>query len=346
MLKTSSGFIIFGLSLINPITVNAQPTIAEILELSQSIVLVSTDIGNGKTGRGSGVVISPEYVATNCHVIANAKGANIAKHQVAYTPIGIRADWKHDLCLLKFQDLPIKPVNMRESTSLRYEEETISLGYPSGNNVPQPSYGNIKALHPLDDGVIVRTSSAFSLGSSGGALFDSSFHLIGITTFKSPGSNSYYYNLPTEWIKSLINNAPDLTDLSTQEVPFWALPLQERPYFMQVVIPYQNQDWSNLKTISQQWTTEEPISPDAWYFLGLAEEGLGEMSSAKAHFNQAFQLNARDLDAMLALSRVAFAQKDITTLESVTEKVRLVDATEADQLIKMIAQLKVESIKR
>jgi serine protease Do len=340
MLKISSAFIIFGLSLINAITVLAQPTIGEILELSKSIVLVSTDIGNGKTGRGSGVVISAEYVATNCHVIANAKGANVAKHQVAYTPIGIKADWKHDLCLLKFQDLPIQAVEMRDSANLNYEEETISLGYPSGNNVPQPSYGNIKALHPLDDGVIIRTSSAFSLGSSGGALFDSNFHLIGITTFKSPGAKGYYYNLPTEWIKNLINKSPDLTDLSTQEVPFWALPLSERPYFMQVVIPYQNQEWTNLQIISQQWTKSEPTSPDAWYFLGLAAEGLGEMVRAKQYFNQAYQLNTRDLDAMLALSRVAFAEKDIATLETLTEKVRLIDAAEADQLTKMIVQLK------
>ena len=122
----------------------AQPSFVDTLNLGHSIVIVSTDLPNGQTGRGSGVVVSPEYVATNCHVIANTRGANIAKFRDGYKPIAVKANWKRDLCLLKFEPLPFKPVAMRDASTLQYEEEVFSLGLPAGAPVPQPSYGRIK----------------------------------------------------------------------------------------------------------------------------------------------------------------------------------------------------------
>lgn len=118
---------------------HAQPGIGELLSLHQSIVQISVELGNGQAGTGTGVVVSPEYVVTNCHVLANGKGANVAKYNDGYKPIALKADWKHDLCALKFEGLPFKPVNLRDSASLAIEEDVFSLGYPNGNNVPQPS---------------------------------------------------------------------------------------------------------------------------------------------------------------------------------------------------------------
>lgn len=330
-----------GLFSIASLSVWAQPSFVDTLNLGHSIVIVSTDMPNGQTGRGSGVVVSPEYVATNCHVIANTRGANIAKFRDGYRPIAVKANWKRDLCLLKFDPLPFKPVPMRDASTLQYEEEVFSLGLPAGAPVPQPSYGRIKGKYAYDGGLIVRADAGFTLGSSGGALFDEQFNLVGITTFKSPGSQGYFYSLPVEWIKELMQ-APEVLSLKTDEVPFWALPLEQRPYFMQVVIPTQNQDWADVKRISQAWVTQEPQSADAWYFLGLAEEGLGKLLSAKQDFGKAYALNSRDLDALLALSRVAFVEKDVTALEALAQSIKAVSQTEAEQLALKIEQLKTQ----
>jgi serine protease Do len=319
-------------------TVWAQPSLVETMLLGHSIVLVRTDLPNGESGRGSGVVVSPEYVATNCHVIANTKGLNVAKFREGYRPIAIKANWKRDLCLLKFDPLPLKPVPMRDSASLVYEEEVFALGLPAGAPVPQPSYGRIKGKYTYDGGLIVRADAGFTLGSSGGALFDEKFNLIGITTFKSPGHDGYFYSLPVEWIKELMN-APDTVTLNNNEIPFWALPLEQRPYFMQVVIPLQNQDWASLKAIASQWTAQEPESPDAWYFLGVAEEGVADLSNAKAHLNKAYQLNTRDLDALLALSRLAYTQKDASTLQGLLPSVVALNQAEGEKIAQQIAQL-------
>lgn len=316
----------------------ARPSFAETLALSHSVVMITTQLPNGQNGRGSGVVVSKEYVATNCHVIANAKGANVAKFRVGYQPKAIKANWKRDLCLLKFDDLPFKPVAMRDSATLQYEENVFSIGFPAGQNVPQPSYGEIKAAYPYEGSVIVRSNAAFAMGSSGGALFDEKFNLIGITTFKSPGTKGYFYHLPVEWIKELMD-APETHSLATNEIPFWALPLEERPAFMQVVIPYQNQEWDALKAIAQQWTAQEPESADAWYYLGVAEEGNGNLAEAKAHLSKAVGLNTRELDAMVALSRVAYVKKDIKALEALEASVRVLNDDGANTIANNIKQL-------
>jgi hypothetical protein len=318
---------------------NAQPDIGEILAISDSLVQVAVELPDGITGNGSGVVVSKEYVATNCHVLANAKGANIIKYRDAYQPIGLKADWKHDLCLLKFDNLPFKVAPMRDSSTLEYEEEIFSLGYPIGNNVPQPSYGSIKGSYPLDDSVVIRTSAAFAMGSSGGALFDQKFNLIGITSFKSPGSHGFFYNLPVEWIKALFDS-PDVLSLKTLDVPFWAVPLEQRPYFMQVVIPFQNKEWVSLKKIAQAWTLQEPKSSDAWYFLGLAEEGVNEVALAKEDLSKAQTLNNRHLDAMLALSNIAYLQKDLIALETLKIKIDPLDQEQGELITQKIGELK------
>lgn len=321
---------------------HAQPSIVDTLELGHSIVMVTTDLPDGSNGRGSGVVVSPEYVATNCHVIANSKGVNIAKFRDGYQPIGLKANWKRDVCLLKFDPLPFKPIPMRDSKSLQYEEEVFSMSFPAGAPVPQLSYGAIKGIYPFDGSLIVRSSASFYMGSSGGALFDQHYNLIGLTTFKSPGQQAFYYSLPVEWIKELMA-APETTSLKTNDVPFWALPLEQRPYFMQVVIPYQNADWRDLKTIAGQWTGKEPASADAWYFLGLAEEGLQHYVQAEQDLKKAYDLNQHDLDAMLALSRVAFIQKDVATLESIQPAIQAVDPTQGEKVSQQILTLKQAS---
>ena len=333
--------IVFTILMASPLIGFTQPTIADLLRINESIVHVSVDLGNGNTGAGTGVVVSNEYVATNCHVLANAYGANIAKYGDGYQPIAMKADWKHDLCLLKFDKLPFKPVTMRDSSTLIQEEEIFTVGYPSGNSVPQPSYGSIKATYPLDGNLIIRSDAAFALGSSGGAMFDQDFNLIGITSFKNPGPNSFFYSMPVDWIKRLFDTA-DLISLKTSEQPFWALPTHQHPYFMQVVVPFQNKEWQQLKKIADKWTVEQPQLADAWYFLGTAEFESHALSDAKQHLLKCMSLNKRHLDAMLTLSKIALLEKNTSDLEQIIHLIRPLDEAEAEQLSIKVLALKNE----
>lgn len=331
------------LSFLFPLFAFAQPNMPQLLALNLSMVQVSVELPNGSTGTGSGVVVDEYHVATNCHVLANARGVSVAKYGAGHQPVALKADWKHDLCLLKFSKLPFPAVAMRDSASLQYEQEVFVISYPNDTNVPQPSYGSIKALYPYDGSVIVRSDAAFSLGSSGGALFDQESRLIGITTFKSPGRNAYYYSLPVEWIRQLMA-APELLDLTMTEAPFWSLPETDRPFFMQVVLPYQNGAWDVLERIAAAWISKEPANADAFYYLGRAEYGLKRLQEAAQHLTRAVTLNPRHLEAQLALAALAIDQGDRELAASIRDRVSHLSAEEAASLSERIEKMAATAV--
>ncbi|HSH72813.1 MAG TPA: trypsin-like peptidase domain-containing protein [Methylophilaceae bacterium] len=331
-------YIVIPLLLLNTAPVLAQPTQAQIFELNTSIVQVVVENREGNTGYGSGVVVNHDYVATNCHVLANAHGVSVNKVRDTYRPIALKADWKHDLCLLKFDDLPMKSIPMVDSSKLQYEQEVFSIGYPNDAQVPQPSFGNIKAIYPYDGAGIIRSSAEFAMGSSGGALFDQDFNLIGITTFKSPGRNGYYYSLPVEWIRQLFDS-PDINNLVSTDDPFWSWPEEKRPYFMRVVIPYQKHRWTELQQVAKSWSMEEGSNADAWYYLAVAEYQLKDNQQAAVHLAKATSLNPRHLGALVQQGVLAAEAGNKAEAERINLVVNALDTDEGTSLKERIDKM-------
>ena len=306
--------------------VHSYPAQSELFGLSQSMVHVWVTYGNGVTGTGSGVVIKENHVATDCHVFADAEGVNVVKTFKKYVPIAVYADWKNDLCILQFDDLPLPPVKMVMSDQVQYESKVFALTFPNDSPIPLPSYGKVKGVHPFKDSNIIRTSAAFTVGSSGGALFDLNFNLIGITTFKSPGKRlGYFYCLPTEWITALLETTPQL-DLVSKFPPFWSLPDDEKPFFMQVIMPMQQDNWGKVKRIADEWIRTDNKQSDAWYFLGLAELKMKNYSKAVNDLKKAFNLNDRHIDSLVELYRIAKIQEDQQLIDWATEKMNVIDS--------------------
>lgn len=269
--------------------------------LKSSVVKVHTGTKSGGHGVGTGVAISKDLVATNCHVLANSVGVKISKFGDGFVPVALKADWAHDLCILRFQYADLKPVELGSSENLSYEQDIFSIGFPGGPPRPQYTEGKIKALYALDDSNIVRTSASFVMGASGSPVFDSQGRLVALSTFKSPGKNAYYYNIPVKWIKALLKQ-PEITSMETDTLPFWDAPEERRPFFMRVVIPYKNKTWDELSLIGEQWVKKEPTSAEAFYYAGIAKEKLGALDQAKKHYQQALKLQPKHASASLGLA--------------------------------------------
>ena len=201
-------------------------------------------------------------------------------------------------------------MNLRETKDLNYEEKVFSLTFPNDNPMPLPSYGKIKALYPFQKSNIIRSSAGFTVGSSGGALFDLDYNLVGITTFKSPGRReNYYYCLPADWIKELIKTK-ERTDLKSNAAPFWSLPENEKPFFMRVVLPMQNEDWPLMLKIAKLWTQADGENADAWYYLGFAQRKMSNLDFSKLFLEQAIKLNNMHLDSLIELTKISIEQND------------------------------------
>jgi serine protease Do len=306
--------LILSLGLIFTQNALAEPSNELVFKLKASVVKVHVVTKSGGHGVGTGVVVAKDLVATNCHVIANATGVKITKFGDSFTPDAMKADWKHDLCILRFQYLDLIPVEIGDSDNLKYEQAIFAIGFPGGPPKPQASFGKIKALYPLDDSQVVRTDASFVMGASGSPVFDTDGKLIAISTFKSPGHGAYFYNMPVKWLKALLD-APETTSLKTDQSPFWDALDENRPFFMRVVLPFQNEKWDELNKVASTWVEKEPNSEEAHYYLGLAQEKLGNIDNAKRQFAEALRLHPQHAASLFELGLIAKQEGNQPELE-------------------------------
>jgi len=310
----------------------AKPPPEMVYNLKGTIVKIYTTTTNGGRGTGSGFVVADNLVATNCHVLSNASGISMSSRGESYAPVGLKADWKHDVCLLRFEYLQIKPATLAESDHLEYGADTFSVGFSGGSPKPLTTVGKIKALYAFDDGHIIRTSASFLMGASGSPLLNEKGEVIGMNTFKSPGTNGYFYNVPVKWIKAAMN-LPETDKVIQTDTPFWDAPLEKRPYWMQVVLPAQAGKWDDLLVIAQAWRQAAPNDPEANYYVALAEQNLGlaeqnaeKVRMAKSKFEHILTLQPQHTPSLLALAQMAQAQGNQPEFKNLSQKLSVLDA--------------------
>jgi hypothetical protein len=282
----------------------AMPADEMVRETSNSVLRVKVKLPNGSLGLGSAVVIAKNEVITNCHVVTDATNVSVIVNGEPHAATAIKADWNHDLCMLTVENLDVPAVSIGASKSLQYDTSFFTVGYPDETKVPVNTFGVVKGLFPMDDSVIIRASSSFRLGASGGGAFDDAGKLVGIITLKSKGSSAYYYYMPVEWVQALMTK-PAQSLGTKSEKPFWAMDAKQRPYFMQVVQPYVSQEWKTLLKVATQWVQAEPNTAESWFYLAAAEYATNDYDSAQEHFKKVLALNSQHSQAIDYLEKLA-----------------------------------------
>ena len=140
--------------------------------------------------QGSGVVVRPNVVATNCHVIDSGGRIVIYKHDnrrattdTTYNAVIRKRDTARDFCLLNVAGLQGIPAKLRRYNTLDIGEDVYAVGSPRGLDLSLSS-GIISQLRQGTNTRYIQTDASVSPGSSGGGLFDSAGNLIGILTAK------------------------------------------------------------------------------------------------------------------------------------------------------------------
>jgi hypothetical protein len=299
-----------------------------------SVVLVRGYNDDGSLAYGSGVVVGKNQVATDCHVLRKTGRAWVSQGDDAYPLVSVQADIFHDLCLMNVEPLPAEPVVMRSTASLSKGEVVMSIGHSDGGT--RTSGGEVKSLYPFDGGNVIRTNARFKLGASGSPLFDDTGKLIGLNTFKTPGSDAYYYAIPVEWIINL-QKMPATTELPVKGQALWELPDEQKPFFMQMALPHLNGDFPKLLEVSQRWTKAEPANAEAWYELGTAQEGLGSLDDAQKSYNSALALDPRHAEALYRIGVFASRHGDQAEVHKVSLALASIDSALAEDFDKTVA---------
>jgi S1-C subfamily serine protease len=151
---------------------------------------------------GSGVVIAPETVVTNCHVVVKTAYVIVRDGDVDYPATSKTSDRMFDLCLLSVPTLTAKEVKIGSVNNVHVGEPVYAIGAPHGQQRTL-SEGNVSALLDGPDGPIIQSTAVIAPGSSGGGLFSADGRLVGITTAQSRASNLVNLAVPIDWLDKL-----------------------------------------------------------------------------------------------------------------------------------------------
>lgn len=295
----------FFLLLFCSFCISATPAPELLFKINRSVVKVNVSNKEGNHGVGSGVVVKKDHIVTNCHVIADAQGINVNKYGNSYVPHAIIADWKNDVCILKFKYLGLDSVKLSSNESLEYETKVFGKSYGGNTVKPHTSFGRIKGIHQLDNFKVIQSSAWFAMGASGGGLFNYKGELLAITTFKTAGNTAFYYSMPVEIIKGMLASGKE-TSLTVQpELPFWDAPPKDQPYFMQIIGPMKTKSWDTLKKITLEWIKDAPEEVEAHYHHAYALYRLGDVISAKSIFKKVIKKNHKHALAYLYLYNIS-----------------------------------------
>ena len=295
-----------------------------------SIVLIHAYNDSGGLATGSGVVVAPNKVLTNCHIFRQTKQPWVARSEDTYTISSVQADRWHDLCLVT-ADLPgFTPAKIGKVNNMKKGSEIVAIGHSGGSHVPLTSLGTVKSLYDMDGGKIIRTTARFALGASGSGLFDAEGRLIGINTFKTVGKEAYYYAVPVEWVSKL-EKLPEETVFPIIGKAFWEEDEATKPYFLRVAVPEIQEDWPKLAEVATSWTQAQPKNTEAWYEVGLANEKMGRLAEAEVAYRKSVALDAGNTDSLFRIGIMASEKGDKKEVHAITLALLDIDKSIADK---------------
>lgn len=258
---------------------------------------------DGKRELGSGVLIAPERLLTNCHVVRNASQIRVSRGEESWLASADMGDAFRDLCLLKLPGHPGEPPVIAEPKGTKVGRSVYAVGYSGGKFTV--SKGQIKGLFTCacDGGKVIQTSAQFEPGASGGGLFNDAGELIGILTFKSQSGGIFHFAIPVGWMKQLSSTLPPPSDVPDQG-PFWEHPSRSGGYFLAACDLSARKKWRDLSRLSLEWVREDPYNPQAWMASGRANLGLKRLREAAGDFQKVLELDPTHAEALWELQQL------------------------------------------
>lgn len=258
---------------------------ATLFGLSASVLKIEALRAQGGFSLGSGVVVAPEKIVTNCHVTRDAVKINVLRGGVRWRAAAQRSDVDHDLCLLHVPGLQAKSAALGRTDRLQQGQPVIALGYTRGMGM-QSSQGEVLALHRFDGGRVIQSSNWFNSGASGGGLFDEDMRLVGILTFRLRSGEAHFFAAPAEWVLAMLD-APgreeykDVVPDRSQQLAYWQRPILDQPRFLKAALLQRANQWPELELLASEWARTDPGDPEPWYLMGVALVEMNRLAEAQ-----------------------------------------------------------------
>lgn len=256
---------------------------AAFIELSTKVLKVEASRQQGGYSLGSGVLVAPQRLLTNCHVTRDAQEVYTYQHGVRLQAVAQVSDVRRDLCLLIVPGATGEGVALGLSSSLDEGQSVSAIGYTGGVGI-QNSPGEVVVLHPFDSGKVIQSTNWFTSGASGGGLFDDDLRLVGVMTFRLRGGEAHYFSAPVEWVKDLLakqDDAREIAPIAANELAYWQQPIAQQPRFLQAAVLERDNRWDDLERLASGWTVVQEHEPEPWYLRGLALQKQNRLTDAR-----------------------------------------------------------------
>ena len=169
------------------------------------------------------------YIATNHHVIENAKEIQININNKSYLAKVIISDERSDLAILKIFDnsfIPLTSINYNFDEGISEVGNSVfALGFPLTQYMGEEikfTDGKINAKSGYKGDISTyQISVPIQPGNSGGPLFDNSGTLVGITSsgLNKSITDNVNYAIKTKYLKLLIDEMTDKVELPKTTFP-------------------------------------------------------------------------------------------------------------------------------
>lgn len=246
--------------------------------------------------QGSGVVVAPGTIVTNCHVLNGGGKFSITQGDKEYSWQGrVLWDRPRDICLIRLDKCELPSVTWKASSAVSPGQRVYAVGAPQGLELTI-SEGIISAVRGDGDSRLLQTTAPISPGSSGGGLFNSGGELVGITTFQVTESQNLNFALPAEWIHEAI---PRADAAAAREKRAWDR-FSSDAFYTEF-----RKDWDKLEAVAQAWIVETPDDPLPWSYLARAHDNKERYDQAIEAYRHALSLGASD-ETRVGLARAYF----------------------------------------
>ena len=277
---------------------------AAFMRMAMSTVRIEALAPDSHYNMGTGVIVGPGRVVTSCHVTGPAPSVRVLYGGLRHNVKLQRADIQHDLCMLDVPEIDGPPATVGSTGNLQLGDQVIAMGFTGGYEL-QFADGVVRGLQQADGLPIIKSSTAFNSGASGGGLFDAEGRLVGILTFRLRGTEDCYYSMPVDWFKSWVGSKEGFepTRLLDEAKPVWQETIERQPLFLQAAALELTRNWTGLHALGEQWTRQEPGNAEAWLTLGKSEEALHHSQDAAAALRKATEVEPRLAEAWYALGK-------------------------------------------
>ncbi len=308
------------------------------INLSTKVLKIEVERQQGGFSLGSGVLVAPRRLLTNCHVTRDAVAVYAYQYGIRLRAVAQVSDARRDLCLLTVPGTDNAFVELGATTKLVEGQSVSAIGYTGGLGI-QNSSGEVVVLHPFDGSKIIQSTNWFSSGASGGGLFDDDIRLVGVMTFRLRGGESHYFSAPVEWVKALLarqDEATEIGPLPATDLAYWQQPLAQQPSFLQAAVLERDRNWSALEALTTGWLASHENDPEPWYLRGLALSQQNRLFDAKESLERSVTISPTLGIAWhrLGLVYASLGMKD--QAQSVQRRLRVISPDLASELAKKL----------